>query len=191
MKLVPRSVLVHFLLAGVLACVLITPILHSRTDYLSRPRKLLPVMRDCPVTTLHEGLPHQHWERQVLFTEMQSKPTLQAHDFHFYTTPMHVTAEDDSAMRRVFETKGIFCEWSGYKLCGGFHPDWLLEWTAKDGTRFEMLLCFGCNEAKVFGPNGMSYYDLKASAAEELEEILKRYRKQRPARKARPPTLNP
>lgn len=169
-----RSALLHCAAAGALAWGLIALILHFRADYLSRPRTLLAVMRSAPAVTLHEGLPHQYWERKALASERQSKPTIRVHESDFYDAIVSISADDDAALRRVFEEKGTFREWSGHKLCGGFHADWLLEWKASDGTGCEMLLCFGCDEAKVWGPNGMSHYDLSSSASEALEVILRK-----------------
>jgi hypothetical protein len=42
------------------------------------------------------------------------------------------------------------------------------------------LLCFGCNEAKLFGPGIDQRYDLAELAVAELKILLRSYRQNRP-----------
>jgi hypothetical protein len=68
----------------------------------------------------------------------------------------------------------------GEKKCGGFHPDYAVEWSV-GRDRYRALICFGCEEVKLFGPALESRNDLDRTAYKRLEELLKPYQKNRPA----------
>jgi hypothetical protein len=72
-----------------------------------------------------------------------------------------------------------FRRYTGAKLCGGYHPDWCIEW--KDGESvYKVLLCFHCEEARLYGPNNELWSDLDKKALKKLVEILRPYRKNSP-----------
>ena len=48
--------------------------------------------------------------------------------------------------------------------------------------RHYALICFGCHEAKVYGPEKAVYVDIKKEGYDSLAKLLKSYRKNRPAR---------
>ena len=58
-----------------------------------------------------------------------------------------------------------------------FHPDYLAEFTTDRGT-YQVQICFGCGEAKVFGPGENVRLDI--NGAWKLSEVLRKYRKNRP-----------
>jgi hypothetical protein len=133
---------------------------------------------------LYEGLPHQNWEADLLDAELKSKKTVQIHGFPFYAEPMELKAEDAKTLTTLFTTDGSLQKFGGYKRCGGFHPDYCIEWRiGKDVVRCHV--CFGCQEAKVYGPQHELYCDVSDAAYKKFQQTLKSYRKQRPASKDR------
>jgi hypothetical protein len=68
----------------------------------------------------------------------------------------------------------------GEKKCGGFHPDYAIEWV-RGADRYQAQICFGCGEAKLFGPGIDSRHTLSAGAATQLKDVLATYRRNRPA----------
>ncbi|MEI8379822.1 MAG: hypothetical protein WCJ09_06825 [Planctomycetota bacterium] len=44
--------------------------------------------------------------------------------------------------------------------CGGFHPDWCVEFIAGQDV-YQVLVCFGCREARLYGPMNEVFSDLK------------------------------
>lgn len=131
---------------------------------------------------LHEGLPHQSWEQDLLNSELNSKETFKSHGHLFYAAEIDPSAGDITMLRQLSTTASGFREWSGMKLCGGYHPDWLIRWTAADGADHELHLCFGCLEARFYGPGYRLYCDLESDCYSALKSILERYGKQRPKR---------
>ncbi|HWU89392.1 MAG TPA: hypothetical protein VN253_19160 [Kofleriaceae bacterium] len=129
--------------------------------------------------TLHEGLPHQHFERELLESERRSKPVRELDGYPFYQAPLALSAEDTKRLAQLLSDPATFQSFSGEKLCGGFHPDFAVEWQ-KGPRSYRALLCFGCGEAKLFGPGLDERYDLAKLAKSKLEALLGRYRQNRP-----------
>lgn len=82
---------------------------------------------------------------------------------------------DEKAMEKLRElcsTQAAFSKWRGPKKCGGYHPDYCLQFKNGD-TMTSVLLCYGCNEAKFFGNKANLYVDANAAALEAIQVILK------------------
>jgi hypothetical protein len=129
--------------------------------------------------TLLEGLPHQHFERELLESERRSKPVRELDGYPFYQAPLALSAADAKRLMLLLSDPATFQRFSGEKLCGGFHPDHAVEW--QQGSRsYRALLCFGCHEVKLSGPGIDQRYDLTDAAAGELKALLSPYRQNRP-----------
>jgi hypothetical protein len=133
---------------------------------------------------LFEGLPHQLFEGGVLEAERKAKRTTELNGFPFYADPLPLTDADAAALRAVFVDPDTLKPFSGEKKCGGFHPDYAVEWHFGD-EQYRCLICFGCSEVKVHGPKSEQRHDLDFEAQRKLETLLKPYRKNRPQPKDR------
>src|SRR5262249_38836674 len=90
--------------------------------------------------------------------------------------------EDAKKLTELFCAADSFEKYRGPKKCGGFHPDYCIEW--QDGKDvYQVLVCFGCNEVKCYGPKSDLHCDVKKEAMEQFAKILKTYRKNRPEKK--------
>ena len=89
--------------------------------------------------------------------------------------------EDKKKLTTLFIDEKSVKKFSGPKRCGGFHPDFCVEWhVGKDVYRAH--ICFGCHEMMVYGPKSDLYCDIAEPAYKELDALLKTYRKNRPKR---------
>jgi hypothetical protein len=140
-----------------------------------QPQSAAPKQADRPV--LYEGLPHQTYEHEALVAEKKAKPTVTLHGFPFYRETLELKPGDDQRLRALLTDPASFAPYSGEKKCGGFHPDYAVEWSA-DGQTRQALICFGCREVKIYGPNGETTYDLGAEA--QFLDVLASYQKNRP-----------
>ncbi len=71
--------------------------------------------------------------------------------FPFYEQPLSIAATDVEELRRLSAAADSFAPYGGPKDCGGYHPDYCLSW--KDGANtYELLICFNCQEMKIYGP---------------------------------------
>jgi hypothetical protein len=134
---------------------------------------------------LLEGLPHPGYEAKQLESEKKSKPTIELDGFLFYKEPLDLKGDDTRALAELLGRADSFKPFAGEKKCGGFHPDYAVEWTASGGVH-RYLICFGCGEVKVHTPTGDSRFDIASVARERLESILKNYQKNRPERSGNP-----
>jgi hypothetical protein len=135
---------------------------------------------------LYEGLPYQSVEEKLLEEERKSKKTVEIHNFPFYQELLPLTKQDGEKLKDVFCKSKSFSELrGGMKWCGGFHPDYCIEW--QDGKDvYQILICFGCHEAKFYGPKAEVYCDINPDAYKQFQMILKPYRKNRPEQKREP-----
>lgn len=139
----------------------------------------------CDQMNLYEGLPHQLFERESLTSELLTKPVVYRCKYPFYREPLSLAETDanqlkvlvsrENAFQRFYPPPGRFFG----KACGGFHPDYCIEWQHQR-KRYDALVCFGCNEIKFCGARIFVHYDITEGAANEFEQILKSYRKNRP-----------
>ncbi len=132
--------------------------------------------------TLLEGLPHQWFESRALERERRTKSVRNLHGYTFYSEPLDISTEDARQLATGFgnpEKLGHISDPRLQKKCGGFHPDYALEWQQGEN-RYQALVCFGCAEVKIFGSNFIVEYDFSEEVKATLAVILRKYRKNRP-----------
>lgn len=129
--------------------------------------------------TVLEGLPHPFYNPEQVAKELNTKKTVTQHGFAFYQTSIRLSAEDKSTLTALIKDPTSFKEFSGGKLCGGFHPDFTLVWEIK-GKPLEIQVCFGCGEIRAYHGEEKVYADIADQAA-ALRPLLEKYHKQCPA----------
>lgn len=127
-----------------------------------------------------EGLPHQGWEQGLLESEQASKDTTKIHGFHFYSKAITPTDSDLKSLISAITNESSIVEWGGMKLCGGYHPDYVVQWRDSQGYLYQALICFGCHEIKLYGGGIQLYADLSSGAYDTLKKTLTLYGNQRP-----------
>lgn len=144
-------------------------------------------VRRAQKVVLYEGLPHQRFESQLLEKERRTKAVQELNGFLFYKVALELKEGDAKHLTEVFGNPsqlGRIPDPRFQKACGGFHPDYAVEWH-QGAKRFRALICFGCADARLYGPALSAAYDLDANVDKNLGSILKGYRKNRPARETR------
>jgi hypothetical protein len=147
---------------------------------LENHKKLAAALKESEDCLLYEGMPHQMYEANALQKEIAAKKTIIRDSFNFYQQPLAWKGGDEKLVEKLISDSASFSPFQGEKKCGGFHPDYCLEWQTAAGA-YSVLLCFGCGEVKVLGPNLAARWDLANDAAEKLQNALKPYRTNRPA----------
>ena len=130
--------------------------------------------------TLYEGLPHQYYEPKALVAERKAKPTVELNGFSFYSEAIDLKAADAEELKAMLANSRSFKPYSAEKKCGGFHPDYAVEWSV-GGEIYRCLVCFGCLEARIHGPRAMTEYDIENTTLKRLKQLLMPYQKNRPA----------
>jgi hypothetical protein len=73
-------------------------------------------------------------------------------------------------------SEASFSKYGGPKPCGGFHADYCLEW--KDGEKvYQMMLCYGCDEAKFYGPEKDLHVNVDQKALGAMSQVLEKVMK--------------
>jgi hypothetical protein len=128
---------------------------------------------------LYEGLPHQHNESGIYSQELLTKRHFFQHGYAFYAQPLELKPSDAAELLKTVSNSANFQPWAGEKKCGGYHPDYEVEWHTSDGV-FRCQVCLGCCEAKLFGPRSELHCDMTHETKQKLQALLKPYRKNRP-----------
>lgn len=132
----------------------------------------------CDAIRLFEGLPHPHYDRDLLAGELESKETIEIGGFPFYSAPILLAADDAKRLKDLYLDSNSFAPFGGAKDCGGYHPDYCIEWS--DGNlRVYVQICFGCYEMKTIVNGAELHCDIR-NARDEFSSILLKYHKQRP-----------
>ena len=130
---------------------------------------------------LFEGLPHQGCERDLFNRELASKKVVVLDGFHFYEKPLSLSELDEKSLsallcdRRCHIPRPV----NAVKACGGFHPDFCLEWHKGEDT-YRVQICFGCSEAQTIGPELKVLWDMDDNYRKQIVDILRLYRLNRP-----------
>jgi hypothetical protein len=155
----------------------------------SEPVSIAPIvdtLRDAPALTLREGLPHQFFESDALKNELSQKRTVQLREFPFYEEALTLKPEDALALTAFLASGEALVpepplppNVTVHKMCGGFHPDYAIQWTVR-GRRYDVLVCFGCGEARCYGPDRQINCDVSKAARAKLSSMLTPYGRNRP-----------
>jgi hypothetical protein len=128
---------------------------------------------------LYEGLPSDFWEPQLRDREVTQKRTIGLHGYRFYDEPLSLRASDPERFTALLSNERSFRRYRSSKRCGGYHPDYCIEWKKGDAAT-RALICLECAEVKFFGPQAELYCDLNPEASQALAQWLGSYRKNRP-----------
>lgn len=128
---------------------------------------------------LFEGLPHQMFASQLHQQELRTKKTVSLHAFPFYEEILELREADAAQLTLIFRDRKSFKPFSGPKACGGFHPDYCLEWHGSQEI-YQALVCFGCHEVMLFGPDVELYCEIGDKTWSLLWTLLEPYNKNRP-----------
>lgn len=141
--------------------------------------KIRLAIKDSAHVYIHEGLPHHRAKPEILAKELRRKDTATIGSFHFYTPSVAVTHPE--ILQHILWSSDSILVYRGFmKACGGFHPDFAVEWFDADGSRYYALICFGCGEI-VYSDGKSDYlYELEDGPREILRNALIPYSKKRP-----------
>ncbi|GAA5495978.1 hypothetical protein Rhal01_02159 [Rubritalea halochordaticola] len=178
-------------LAGFIA----SPLLHAQQpaqatkpaslpneSFMSQISPILKHVQTKSKITLHEGLPHQLWDKELLAAELKKQKHEMRQGFAFYVPAQssNIVPEDRKQLLAILADPESYEPYSGPKRCGGYHPDFSVEF--QSGKHLvEIQLCFGCHESKLFLDGKFKLHtDLKGRTMTKLEPLLRRYHQENP-----------
>jgi hypothetical protein len=169
---------------GVVLAVVLAIHVSNRPDTSTNFRNLAnftSAVKNADSVLLYEGLPHQHNEANLFEQELKAKNTVQIHGYPFYVETLSLKDDDAKKLLDLYCDPTSFRPWMGEKKCGGYHPDYCIEWHVGQDV-YQTLICFGCCEIKSYGPKAELYCDIQSDALDKFKSILKPYQKNRPPR---------
>ena len=126
---------------------------------------------------IHEGLPGPTFEQDLYEYEIAKEQHETFDGFAFYKNPRPlVKAETEDLTQQIFDAA---IPYRGVKMCGEFHPDFMLEWKVRDAS-YRAHICFGCHELRLIGPGKDLLLDIDDSEFHAIEERLWKYSDKRP-----------
>jgi hypothetical protein len=134
---------------------------------------------------IHEGLPHPVFERDSYASERARDDTFEIAGDFLYEKPLEVPLNVLNEMLEMFYQRKVFNPPAlgpmTSKLCGGFHADHAFIWKTGGKRTAAALLCYGCREIRLIGPEGEQVTaDLQRLAFDEFRSRLNKLRTQRP-----------
>jgi hypothetical protein len=111
--------------------------------------------------TLFEGLPRGSDD---LLNEIKSNhATIEIDGWSFYEKPRELSPAVEYQLRKTLMDYTAFEPYGGPKFCGGFHPDFAVQWSDGD-KKYSALVCLTCFEVNYILPNGETIFDFRAPA---------------------------
>ncbi|MEM9479252.1 MAG: hypothetical protein AAGA58_06265 [Verrucomicrobiota bacterium] len=141
--------------------------------------RALPEIRDSfnnhEKLVISEGLPRRNQKEEI-----STKETTKIRGSYFYAKTVTPSESDAEVLAQAINDEAGIVEWAGAKLCGGFHPDFALQWSDSEEKTFHALICFGCSEIKIHGAGTKLYADIGDDTYRAFAETLSAYGGQRP-----------
>ncbi|QEH34637.1 hypothetical protein OJF2_31780 [Aquisphaera giovannonii] len=148
------------------------------TDF-KRLKSVLEGLRKPEAIAVYPGLPSEFWEPQLREVEASRNRTVRLQGYLFYDDRLELKGEVADRLASVLTAERSFQRRRAAKKCGGYDPDYCIEWRS-DGATTYILVCLECGEVKLFGPRAELYCDLSAESGQDLERWLKPFRKYQP-----------
>lgn len=126
-------------------------------------------------------MPHPGEFRKSYADELKTKSVTTLNGHSFYTEFLQISEADLKTLNTILQDDSTYELFEGEKKCGGFHPDYAIQWHARF-TSYRALLCFGCGEVKLIHLGITQRYDLSYAAQEKHKSLLSSYRKNCPDR---------
>lgn len=151
---------------------------NSPTDF-GRHKQVAEAFMRADRLLIYEGLPHPGWEQELFDQESERAEHVQSHGHAFYKSPVQPSAEDMKSMKDLFTGEDSMLELTGPKGCGLFYADWRIAAHVKADAH-QWLVCFNCQEIKVYGSAPELHCDIARESAKQLKSLLEKYRTNRP-----------
>jgi hypothetical protein len=96
--------------------------------------------------------------------------------FEFYADAKRLDASKIEAINELIRNRTAFLDYGGMKLCGGFHPDYCIEWRfEEDGqiSKSRAFACLGCHEWRLVDNMSALHSDMADFVTTKLISLLK------------------
>jgi hypothetical protein len=123
---------------------------------------------------VYRGLAHPRKQWLRFRRELREVPHFETGGFHFHREAVTVPAGLAAEVGALYADPANHRQRRAIKPCPGFHPDWMLVWTAPGGGAAWLQVCHGCHEWKLAAPGVLAYTDIAGGAHARLLQLLPR-----------------
>lgn len=96
-------------------------------------------------------------------------------NYKFMTPKQSVNTQQIAQLQNLIGSNMYFQNYRGAKLCGGFRPDYMIEWHVEKNP-VQLMLCNGCHEIIISHKNQWFKHDYaNAEKAKEIKAILAQF----------------
>lgn len=111
-------------------------------------------------------------------TEKQdpNRSTMIIDGFEFYADATKLNPSKVETINTLIRDRTAFLDYRGMKLCGGFHPDYCIEWRFEEGGQTwqsRAFACLGCHEWRLINKTSALHADMADFVVPRLISILK------------------
>lgn len=128
----------------------------------SRPPRFVAAIAQAERIEVRPGVPRG---------EAAPEGAVRLHGELFQDRFFDLTDEQRRALAHTLADESTFQAHATGKKCGGFHADYAVQWKS-GGHPYQVLLCFGCHEARSLGDGDERLNDLTDQGYEQLVRIL-------------------
>jgi hypothetical protein len=141
---------------------------NANAEFLVKFAKYLKAISSANDLLIYEGLPRA--TEQEIEKIKQANKTIEIDDWIFYAEVLPGNSSIVETLRASLVDYQSFKPYEGGKFCGGFHPDFCVEWKA-DGRAYYMLICLGCSESVFITPTDKTTFDFNDAAWKSFAQI--------------------
>ena len=127
-------------------------------------------LKDAKRVVVYYGTPRK-WGKTTKLAEA----TVEIDDFEFYAKSVTLSPDLAEKVTALVLNPLSFSEYRGLKLCGGFHPDFCIEWQfEEEGQRWHSraFACLGCDEWRLIDSSSAVHTDMPKETADELLRLI-------------------
>jgi len=149
------------------------------TDF-RKLKSVLEGLRKPGEVAIYAGLPSEFWDPQLREEEASRNRTVRLQGYLFYDDRLELRGDVVERLTSLLTAERSFQRRRAEKKCGGYDPDYCIEWKS-DGATTYIMTCLECGEVKLIGPRAEVYCDLSADSGQKLDQWLKPYQKRPPS----------
>lgn len=146
---------------------------QENAKFISSFAKFLDSVAAADSLIIYEGLPRA--TAVELAKLKQKNQTITLAGWEFYTSPLD---PNQSIVEKLRSTLVDYAKFNGHytgqvgKGCGGFHPDYCVQWTANNRI-CHALICLSCNELEYVAASKKMKFDFDEIARQSFADIAK------------------
>ncbi len=145
----------------------------ERDRYKSEMEALTKGIANSKSLKVYEGVTRGFVPKDKIEETVKEFKLVKLHDHYFYPNEVEVSERSAGILKVICKEPKNFSrrDTERTKFCGGYHPDWCVEF--QDGKEtFQVLICFSCHEAKIYGPKNEVYCDFPKPIREDFGRLL-------------------